>query len=138
MQPIRVIPFALILFSVLAHAEMDPECLKHLGGAFAGVECYNGLANDLRTENIRLFKEIIATVPKNSKSKALLSSYMKNEVNSHKFCNLLKESYANWQIDSPSKPPRYHDYDVVYFECVYSKVLEQNRFLNKIYENANP
>lgn len=137
MPLIKAITVASILFPVVAHAQPDPECLKHLGGAFSGVECYNGLANDLRLENRLLSKKIAATIPKNSKSKSLLTSYMKNEVSSYKFCNLTKGAYAGWQIDSQSTPPRYRDYDVVYFECVYSKVLEQNRFLKKMYEDAS-
>lgn len=138
MQAIKKIAFAFVMFSAAAQAETDPECLQHLGGAFSGVECYNGLTNDLRVENKRLSKEIAESIPKSSNSKGLLGSYMKNEINSEKFCNLEKESYAGWQIDHPLKAPRYHDYDVVYFECVYSRALEQNRFLKKIHKNINP
>lgn len=95
------------------------------------------LSTTCELKTIALPKKIAATIPQNSKNRVLFNSYMKNEEKSIKFCDLIKESYAGWKIDQPSSIPRYHDYDVVYFECIYSRAIEQNNFLKRLFENTS-
>lgn len=134
----RLIKLALfLLFPVVAFADTDPECLNHLGGAFAGVECYNGLAVALQEENDSLAKQILKKIPRTSGDALLLRTYIRSVNNNKKFCDLQKNSYADWKIERPSINPRYYDYDVVYFECIYDQKLEQNRFFKKILENLS-
>lgn len=53
---------------------------------------------------------------------------------SETFCRLQKNAYAKWHIEKQVKGPRYYDYDVVYFECIYNKKQEENRFLTQLLE----
>lgn len=127
-----------LLYSATCSAEnIDPSCLNHLGGAFAGIECYNGLTNNLREENKQLFSEILSAIPPGNNSRVIFRRYMKNEAHSEAFCALPKDAYLKWKPIYRSNLPRYHDFDVVYYECIYSRISEQNRFLKKLKENLS-
>ncbi|MBS1140762.1 MAG: hypothetical protein H6R13_2215 [Proteobacteria bacterium] len=115
-------------------AETDPECIKHLGGAFSGVECYNGLSTDLEIKNRQLVQKLLVAIPKNHSDRSLLKKYETTAKASERFCSLSKNIYAKWQLEANSKNPRYFDYDVVYYECIYNQKLEQNNFLNSLYK----
>lgn len=126
----------LIIFSqiTLADTNTDPDCINHLGGAFGGVECYNGLSKELELKNKSIAKKILQKVPKNNSNRGLLKKYTQSVRNIEVFCNIQKNAYANWKTEKPTKNPRYFDYDVVYFECVYNRRQEENKFLTKIEE----
>lgn len=117
--------------------DTDIDCLNHLGGALSGVECFNGLANGLMKDNMRLFREINSTIPKQSKFGPLLRDYMLSEKAGIRFCDLHKNSYIHWKNEPSSSVPQYHDFDVVHRECIYNRRLEQNRFLNKLQQNLS-
>jgi hypothetical protein len=127
---------AMSLFS-LCHAATDPECLKHLGGAFGDVECFNGLSNDLKQENRKLAESVASTIPNGNRNKDLLKAYLQNQVKSRDFCELGRESMTDWMREAPTVNPRYHDYDVAYYECVYGLLEQENRFLKSLLKNAN-
>lgn len=123
--------------SSLCHASTDPECLKHLGGAFGDVECFNGLSNDLKKENKTLAQNVASAIPKGNRNKILLEQYRKNQVNSQKFCELSRASMTNWAHEKKTVNPRYHDFDVAYYECVYSLMDQENKFLKRLIKNIN-
>ena len=136
----RLIKFAACIvmsMSSLCHAATDPECLKHLGGAFGDVECFNGLSNDLKQENSKLAESVASTMPKESKNRNLLKAYLQNQVKARDFCELSRESMTDWVREAESVNPRYHDYDVAYYQCVYSLLEQENRFLKSLLKNAN-
>lgn len=123
--------------SSLCHASTDPECLKHLGGAFGDVECFNGLSNDLKKENKKLAQNVASTIPKGNRNKILFDQYRKNQVNSQNFCELSRASMTNWVREAKTVNPRYHDYDVAYYECVYGLLEQENKFLKRLIKNIN-
>lgn len=134
MQLIRSL--IVLLFPVLAHAnqEIDRDCINHLGGAFAGVECYNSLAIDMESKNKAIEKQVLAKIPGGSSDRIIFKQYIKAARHSESFCRLHKHAYAKWQIEKQIKGPRYYDYDVVYFECIYNKKHQENRFLTQLLE----
>ena len=113
---------------------MDPDCINHLGGAFAGVECYNSLAIDMESKNKAMEKQVLSKIPKGNSDRFIFKKYIKAARQSESFCSLQKHAYAKWQIEKQIKGPRYYDYDVVHFECIYNKKQEENRFLTKLLE----
>jgi len=119
----------------MSHAATDPECLKHLGGAFSGVECFNGLSNDLRQENKILAKKVDATIPPGNKNRELLNAYKRDQIASRKYCELTRESLTDWKPEQHLTNPRYHDSDVVYYECVYDLLKLENQFLKNLLKN---
>lgn len=121
MQLIRSL--IVLLFPVFAYAnqQVDPDCINHLGGAFAGVECYNSLAIDMESKNKAIEKQVLSKIPKGNSDRIIFKKYMKAARQSESFCRLQKHAYAKWQIEKQTKGPRYYDYDVVYFECIYKK-----------------
>ena len=137
MQATKIIISLFFCVPVIASATTDPECLKHLGGAFAGVECYNGLSNDIAAENKILMDKIAATIPKRNKNKDLLWQYERHQMDSKKYCQLSRNSYTGWVTEKHSINPRYYDYDVVYYECIYDILQAQNKFLKNILKNSS-
>lgn len=137
MRNIDTAAFCVLLLPCICNAATDPECLKHLGGAFADVECFNGLSNDIRTDNERVAKEIIATIPVGNEHRALLLGYQKVQQESKKYCRLSRNSLTEWVDEKPQQNPRYFYYDVAYYQCVYENLLHQNRFLKQILDNAS-
>lgn len=132
-----LIAYLVIYSNIGLTQDTDSECLNHLGGALSGVECFNGLANGLKKDNMRLFREINSTIPKHRKSRSLLRDYMLSEKAGIRFCALYKNSYLHWNIEKSLSTPQYHDFDVVYYECIYNRRLEQNRFLNILQQNLS-
>lgn len=124
------------IFSV-CHASTDPECLKHLGGAFGDVECFNGLSNDLKQENRKLAENVASTIPKGNKNINFLNQYLRSQVASQNFCELSRASLTGWKREAATVNPRYHDYDVAYYECVYGLLAQENKFLKSLLKNVN-
>ena len=118
-------------------AATDPDCLNHLGGAFSGVECYNGLSNDIAEENKILTNKIIFTIPKDNKNKIILIKYNLHKTKSKQYCSLSRDSYTSWVSEKHPTNPRYYDFDVVYHECIYNALLEQHKFLRTILKNSS-
>ncbi|GEM_PF-4548325 len=44
---------------------------------------------------------------------------------------------TNWVHEAATVNPRYHDYDVAYYECVYVLLEHENEFLKNLFKNAN-
>lgn len=122
--------------SALCHAATNPECLNHLGGAFAGVECFNGLANDLKQQNKKLAEEVAASIPNSNRNKGRLKDYLRNQLAARNSCELSRESMTKWVREPAVINPRYHDYDVAYYECVYVLLEAENKFLQNLLKNA--
>lgn len=137
MRATKIAACALLSMSSLCHASTDRECLKHLGGAFGDVECFNGLSNDLKKENVALAENLVSTIPKANRNKTLLKQYLQYQVNSQKFCELSRASMTGWVREAATMNPRYHDYDVAYYECVYSLLEQENKFLKSLIKNVN-
>lgn len=137
MRTIKIAACVAMCISSLCHASTDPECLKHLGGAFGDVECFNGLSNDLKQENRKLAGNVASTIPKGNRNKILLEQYLKNQVNAQNFCELSRASMTSWVREAATVNPRYHDYDVAYYECVYGLLEQENKFLKSLMKNVN-
>ncbi|MYN18183.1 hypothetical protein GTP81_15625 [Rugamonas sp. FT107W] len=138
MQAIKLaVCLAMSMSSPPCYASMDPECLKHLGGAFGDVECFNGLSNDLKQENRKLAEDVALTIPKGNRNKAILKEYLRNQARSQNSCELSRASMTNWVHEAVTLNPRYHDYDVAYYECVYIFLEQQNKFLKNLLKNVN-
>lgn len=121
---------------VFANEKTDPDCLNHLGGAFSSIECYNGLSKELDSINKSIAKRLLEKTP-TANDKKLLKKYMAFARKGEEFCTIQKSAHANWDFDKMETNPRYHDYDVVYFECVYNKKKEQNKFLTQTLDYTN-
>lgn len=137
MRTIKIAACVVMSISSLCHASTDPECLKHLGGAFGDVECFNGLSNDLKQENMKLAENLASSIPEGNKNKNLLKKYLQNQANSQNFCELSRASMTSWERETATVNPRYHDYDVAYYECVYGLLEQENKFLKRLIKNAN-
>lgn len=137
MRPTKIVACIAVSVTSLCHAATDPECLKHLGGAFSDVECFNSLSNDLKQENKKLAESIASTIPDGNRNKALFKKYLQNQANAQSFCELSRQSMTNWVREARTVNPRYHDYDVAYYECVYVLLEQENKFLKSLSKSAN-
>lgn len=137
MQLTKAVVFCIFSLPAISTAATDADCLKHLGGAFYGVECYNGLSNDIAAENIILLSKINATIPNGNNDKILLRQYERHQTESKKYCQLSSDSMNDWKRQKHTINPRYYDYDVVYYECIYDILVSQNKFLKNILNNAS-
>lgn len=137
MRVVKLAIWSMLLMPGIGRATVDPECLRHLGGAFADVECYNSLSNSIEIENKRLAREITVTIPTGSRNKGLLISYLQNQMKSRRYCELSRDSLAEWVTVKRVQNPRYFYYDVAYYQCVYDNLAHQNRFLKQLLENAS-
>jgi hypothetical protein len=127
--------FVFSLYTTVINAT-DIECLKHLGGAFAGVECYNGLSSSIEEENKLLIKKIESSIPSSSKDKSLFKQYVHNVIKSKIYCNLSRDALTEWKKEKNTSPnPRYYDYDVEYYQCVFNVLQNENIFLKTITKN---
>jgi len=128
-----------LFFPMLAYAnqQIDPDCINHLGGAFAGVECYNSLVVDMAQKNKAIENEILSKIPRQNIDRAILKQYITATRKGESFCRLQKNAYAKWRIEKQTKGPQYYDYDVVYFECLYNKKREENAFLSQLLDYIN-
>lgn len=134
------ISFILALFfttSIQAGQEVDSSCLNHLGGAFIGVECYNSLAIEMESKNKLLEKAILLKMSAENTDRVFFKKYILVARQSESFCRLQKNAYANWNFEKKANGARYYDYDVIYFECVYNKRIENNKFLAQLFEYIN-
>jgi hypothetical protein len=128
---------ALVLaFPAPAAAATDPECLKHLGGAFAGVECFNGLANDLQARNAESVRALQAVIPAASPNRRRLTDYLAHYRQLVRDCDLARESMDDWKPVKPDAGARYRDADVLYYQCVYDLQSAQATFLSRLLANA--
>jgi hypothetical protein len=137
MRATKIAACFVMSISSFCHASTDPECLKHSGGAFGNVECFNGLSNDLKQENKKLAEDVDSTIQNGNRNKGLLKEYLRNQVKSRKFCELSRESMTNWTREAVTVNPRYHDYDVAYYECVYVLLAQENKLLKSLLKNVN-
>jgi hypothetical protein len=137
MQTIKIAVGFAMSISSFCHASTDAECLKHLGGAFGDIECFNGLSNKLKQENRKLAENVTLTIPNGNRNKGILKEYLRNQVKSRNFCEHSRESMTNWMHETVAVNPRYHDYDVAYYECVYVLLEQENKFLKSLLKNAN-
>lgn len=136
MRATRIAISVALGISSICHAATDRTCLQHLGGAFSGVECFNGLSNDLKNENKKLAEAVTATIPDGNRNRRLLAEYLRDQSSSQNFCELSRQSMTNWVREAATVNPRYHDYDVAYYECVYGLLDQQNKFLKSLLKNA--
>lgn len=136
MRAIKIAACVAMTMADLCHASTDPECLKHLGGAFGDVECFNGLSSDLKQENTKLVESIAATIPNGNRNKRLLDEYLRNQVTALNFCELSRQSLSSWLREPATVNPRYHDYDVAYYECAHLLLRQENNFLKTLLKNA--
>lgn len=110
----------------------DSDCLNHLGGAFADVECYNSLSNDLAAQNKHLITQLKKVIPRHNKNLKLLSQYEHAQIAQNQFCQLSRDSLTEWVPQPHGTTPRYFYYDVAYYQCVHQNALNQNLFLKKL------
>lgn len=125
----------LFIFPTISIAATDAECLKHLGGAYFGVECYSGLSNDVAAENSILISKINASIPQGNKDKVLLKQYERHQAVSKRYCQLTSDSMNDWKRPKRTANPQAYDYDVVYYECVYDILVSENKFLKGLLGN---
>jgi hypothetical protein len=137
MQAIKIAACIAMSISNTCFAATDPECLKHLGGAFGDVECFNGLSAELTKENVKLGSDVASTIPNGNRNRSLLKAYLRNQVQSRNYCELSRNAITNWRREAVPVHPRYHDYDVAYYECVYMLLVQENRFLKNLYKGIH-
>lgn len=137
MRAMKIAAFVAMCLSSLCHAATDPECLKHLGGAFGDVECFNGLSNGLRLDNKKLADQVASAIPAGNRNKDILKEYLRSRVKSRNFCELSRASMTSWVHEAATVNPRYHDYDVAYYECLYVLLDQENKFLKALLKNSN-
>jgi hypothetical protein len=121
----------LAAFGGIAHAEVDAQCLKHLGGGYSDTECYAGLRSKIVEENKGLYKRIRATMPSGSEYAKLLDKYMKAQDDATSFCTLQRDAY-DW-----AQSPDGTMYRAMYEQCVFNLRKEQNKFLKELLAKAS-
>jgi hypothetical protein len=117
-----------LIFSSLACAKTDPECLKHLGGGFSDAECYSGLRQDIEAANQQIYVRIRAGMPAGNSHLALLDGYMRAQDDALKFCELQRDASARWEHQ-----PDGSMYPALYEQCAYEQRTVQNKFLNDLF-----
>ena len=128
---------ALLLWApLMASAATDPECLKHLGGALSGAECFIGLSNDLKANNKEVVEKIIATIPKGNKNRTVLQNYMRAQASANQYCELARQSATVWIDEKRGPKAMYNQPDVIYLQCIYDNLEHQNKFLKDVLKNA--
>lgn len=126
----------LLFLSGTCGAAVDPGCLKHMGDAFADVECYNSLSKILGAENLRLTGELALTIPHGNRNRTLLTDYMQAQRRDRKYCELSRSSLTEWVTEKPVQNRRYFYYDVAYDQCIFENLTHQDRFLKQLMDNA--
>lgn len=119
-------------------AETDPECIHHLGGAFADVECFNGLANDLKKQNIKLAAQVEQTMPRGNPNRRRLEQYLAGYQRIAANCAIAREAMDGWHYVPNIGGARYHSSDTLYYQCLYDLQKAQNTFLSDLLANTNP
>lgn len=127
-----------LVLPAAAAAATDPECLKHLGGAFAGVECFNGLANELKAKNAQSVQKLQRAIPARSADRRRLLDYLERYRQLARDCDLARESMDDWKAVKPEGGARYRDADVLYYQCLYDLQSAQDVFLTRLLDNAGP
>lgn len=135
MRLAEIAKWIFLFYPGMVSAAVDPRCLQHLGGAFADVECYNSLSNNLEAENKRLIRDLAATIPMGNSNHFLLTKYQKNAAEYRKYCELSRDSLTEWITEKSEGNPRYFYYDVAYYQCVYEDLVFRNRFLKQLGDN---
>lgn len=131
----KLLLLAFLASPLISSADTNRECLNHLGGAFADVECYNGLSNDLIVENKTLMEKIMESIPTKNRNRALFRKYEISQTQSLKFCEINRAALIGWGQKNHSVKPRYYAYDVAYYQCIHRRLEEQNLFLNDVVKN---
>ena len=132
--------FPLILVAASSNAATDPACLQHPGGAFADVECYNGLSNELAAQNQVLTAQILATIPRKNPNRALLLQVERQQAGVRATCELSRAALQGWATADRSSQPagaRYLYFDVAYYRCVYLDLKSRHEFLEDLLESAS-
>lgn len=139
MQAIKTAIFFVLSFaSAFTFASTDKDCLNHLGGAFANVECFNGLSLDLIKENEVISNKIISTIPKTNKNYNLFRQYIRIQKESKKYCELSRDAMNRWNTEKRiTTNPRYYDYDAAYYQCVYNELSNENLYLKSLMIDAS-
>jgi hypothetical protein len=115
---------ALLGLCKVASGKSDPECLKHVGGGYGDAICYGDLSTDLVAENHRIYTKIHAKIPTGDVHAKLLDSYMSNQDDAVKFCELQRDAGAGWETN-----PEGSMYPALYAGCAYDMRKAQNTFL---------
>jgi hypothetical protein len=129
MRNIFLALWSIFLLPGMCLAAVDPECLKHLGGAFADVECFKGLSNALQVENKKVLRQVRATIPPGNRNDGLLNRYAQEQLNAKKYCELSRYSLTEWVAEQNEPGARYAYVDAAYYECIYENLAHQHRFL---------
>ena len=125
--------FLLGLAQTSTFANTDQDCLNHLGGAFANVECFNELSLGLIKENEVISNKIISTIPKNNKNYNIFRQYIRIQKDLKKYCELSRDAMNSWNTEKRTTTnPRYYDYDAAYYQCVYYTLSNENIFLKTL------
>lgn len=129
---------ALVIFANTATADVNSSCIEHLGGGMSDVYCYLDLIKDNDKKSVEISKQILSTMPQDSKYRALLVDYMKHKQKEKKYCSLAKASQSSWGIYDALEQKAFHVNDVDYYACVYDLSLSQIKFLTDILSGVSP
>ncbi len=133
MRAIKVVLLALVLIPASAFASDDAECLNHLGGAMADIDCYHTIALTLKKANKENFSSLLKTMPKGNKNIMLLQSFMQHVTKGEKFCELSRQAPNKWVVfDGNNGLSEHSYYDGIYYRCIYDQVKSQNTYLNML------
>lgn len=136
MKTLKMIICLVAIYPIFSMADTNPECLKHRGGAFADVECFQGLSGELVKENSELLNKLEANIPEKNSNKNLLKKYVSHQGLAKKYCELHRASSTKWVPEKRPANPRYYVYDVEYYECLYDLLQQENLFLKKLLQNS--
>ena len=127
----KIIAPILVTVSSLAFSASDNEsdCLKHIGGGYGDVQCYQALRISLTKENARIYKIVSKSIPRGNSRARLLDEYMTSQLHAEKFCELQRDAGTKWE-----KSPDGTMYHAIYESCLYEVGKAQNSFLKNLLE----
>ena len=122
----KIIAPILVTVSSLAFSASDNEsdCLKHIGGGYGDVQCYQALRISLTKENARIYKSVSKSVPRGNSRARLFDKYMTSQSHAEKFCELQRDAGTKLE-----KSPEGTMYPAIYESCLYEVGKAQNSFL---------
>jgi hypothetical protein len=118
-----------------AYASDAEECLKHLGGAFYGVECYSKVIREIESR-ITSKSTSVESMNKNEVYQRTFRSYLHMNEKIESFCVLPRDASAGWRRPEHETPPTYIDSDVIFLECKYNLLKAEEKFLDMIITSA--
>ncbi|MGF6696614.1 hypothetical protein OKW38_001225 [Paraburkholderia sp. MM5496-R1] len=121
-----------VLFSSLAVAKSNSDCLQHLGGGYGDAECYSELQKDLTVQSKFIYNKLRATMRNGNVHAKLLDEYMETQDASVRYCELPRNAGAKWKTE--------HDgsmFSALREECIYNLRKAQNQFLKDLLDMAN-